>query len=75
MTTEYNRGQYQSAYYIGCQILKEEPSNLGVHYLLGNCYVKFGQLDKAREQYEYCARAGAGSTLGAASAAGGARSG
>lgn len=66
MTTEYNKGQYQTAFYIGSQFLKQEPSNLGVHYLLGNCYVKFGQMEKAREEYAYCARAGQGSTLGAA---------
>ncbi len=64
MTIEYNKGQYQTAFYIGSQILKEEPSNLGVHYLLGNCYVKFGKLDKAKEEYTYCARAGLGSNIG-----------
>jgi hypothetical protein len=64
MTDQYTRGQYQMAQYIGAQLLRQEPSNLAVHYLLGNCYVKFGQLDKAKAEYNFCARVGQGSQLG-----------
>lgn len=64
MTEQYTSGQYQMAQYIGAQLLRQEPSNLAVHYLLGNCYVKFGQLDKAKAEYNFCARVGQGSQLG-----------
>lgn len=64
MTSEYTKGNYPMAQYIGGQLLKQEPSNLAIHYLLGNCYVKFGQLDKAKAEYNFCARVGQGSHLG-----------
>ena len=52
------------AHYIGWQLLKQEPSNLAVHYLLGNCFVKFSQWDKAKLEYSYCAQVGLGSPIG-----------
>ncbi len=64
MTNEYTKGNYQMAKYIGAQLLKQEPSNLAIHYLLGNCYVKFNQLDKAAAEYKFCAQLGQGSQIG-----------
>jgi len=64
MTSEYNLGHYPMAQYIGCQLLRREPSNLAVHYLLGNLYVKFAMLDKAQGEYSYCARTGTASEIG-----------
>lgn len=64
MQSEYNKGHYPMAQYIGCQLLQRQPRNLAVHYLLGNCYVKFSQLDKATAEYKYCAHSGQGSQIG-----------
>jgi hypothetical protein len=64
MQAEYAKGNYPMAQYIGCQLLKQEPSNIAIRYLLGNCYVKFNQIDKAIAQYKYCAQVGHGSQIG-----------
>lgn len=64
MAKAYNNGNYPMAQYIGCRLLKQAPGNLAVHYLLGNCYVKCSQLDKATAQYKYCAEQGKGSQIG-----------
>jgi len=64
MTSEYNRGDFLLAEQIGGRILTQEPTNLGVHYLLGNIYAKYGKFDRAAAEYKYCTQQGYGSQIG-----------
>ena len=64
MTSEYNRGDFLLAEQIGRRILTQEPTNLGVHYLLGNIYAKYGKFDRASAEYKYCTQQGYGSQIG-----------
>ncbi|MBS1991028.1 MAG: hypothetical protein JSS83_10950 [Cyanobacteria bacterium SZAS LIN-3] len=64
MTSEYNRGDYLMAEEIGRRILTVQPSNLGVHYLLGNIHVRYGRYDQAMAEYKYCVQHGSGSQIG-----------
>ena len=64
MTSEYNHGNLNAAEQIGAQLLRTEPTNLAVHYLLGNIYVKTNRVDRAVQEYNYCLRVGRGSQVG-----------
>jgi hypothetical protein len=64
LVSAYGKGDYKKAYEIGCLILKQDPGNLTAHYLMGNCYVKFKQIDKAAEEYKYCTQTAAGNQIG-----------
>ncbi|MBU6454764.1 MAG: hypothetical protein KGS72_23555 [Cyanobacteria bacterium REEB67] len=64
MTNEYNQGRYAAAEQTGLTLLRSEPSNLAVHYLLGNIYLKTARTDRAVQEYNYCRKFGNGSQIG-----------
>jgi tetratricopeptide (TPR) repeat protein len=52
--TSYEQGNYIQARDLALRAISKTPSNLTLHYLLGNAYAKLGQIDLARSQYTFC---------------------
>ncbi|MBS2006018.1 MAG: hypothetical protein JST01_03180 [Cyanobacteria bacterium SZAS TMP-1] len=54
MSRQYKLGRYVLAENLGREILRRDPTNLDVRYLLGNIYYKLDDISAARDQYTYC---------------------
>ena len=55
---QYSLGRYVLAENMGRELLRSDPTNIDVHYLMGNIYFKLDDLTAARQQYTYCIEAG-----------------
>jgi hypothetical protein len=64
MTSQYNQGKLAAAEQTGLSLLRSEPSNLAVHYLLASIYARTARLERAVQEYNYCLKFGNGSQIG-----------
>lgn len=58
MSMQYRQGRYVLAENLGRDILNRDPTNLDVHYLMGNVYYKLDDTKSAALQYSYCLQTG-----------------
>jgi len=59
----YREGKYNAAEALAKVLLEQDPTNLRVHYYLGNCCVKLLKIDEAEEQYAICVESGKGTKI------------
>jgi hypothetical protein len=58
MSSLYSQGRYALAENMGREILRKDPTNLDVHYIMGNIYYKLNDPKSAAQQYHYCVQTG-----------------
>ena len=64
ITADYNAGRYLPALEKALVIVRREPKNLEVHYLLGNIFIRLDKLENAYEEYNFCVVHGKGTKVG-----------
>jgi len=63
ITADYNAGRYLPALEKSLVVVRKEPNNLEIHYLLGNIFIRLDKLENAYEEYVFCVQNGKGTRI------------